>query len=170
MANLILYFSRAGENYWNGSLKTIPKGNTQRVAEYIQRAVGGDLFEIRPAKPYPEGYYDCAARAKEEQQTKARPELMQVLSDISKYDVIFVGYPNWWGTCPMPVFTLLERLDFTGKKLLPFCTNEGSGLGQSEQDLKKSCKGARFGPGLSLHGAGAESAEARVAAWARQNV
>ncbi len=170
MANLILYFSRAGENYWNGSLKAISKGNTQRVAEYIQRAVGGDLFEIRPAVAYPEGYYDCAARAKAEQQNGARPELMQYISDISKYDVLFVGYPNWWGTCPMPVLSLLERLDFTGKKIVPFCTNEGSGLGNSERDLKRACKGARFGAGLSVHGAGAESAETRVAAWAKQSL
>ena len=170
MANLIIYFSRKGENYWNGEIKNISKGNTERVAEYIQRSVGGDLFQIRPLVPYSDEYYACAARAKEEQQNGARPELMQVLSDISRYDTIFVGYPNWWGTCPMPVFTLLERLDFSGKKLVPFCTNEGSGLGNSERDLKKACKGARFGAGLSIHGAGAELSEARVAAWAKASV
>ncbi len=170
MANLIIYFSRAGENYVNGSIERISKGNTQRAAECIQRAVGGDMFQIQPAAPYPDDYYGCAAIAKKERETKARPELIRYITDVSGYDTIFVGYPNWWGTCPMPVLTLLERLDFTGKRIAPFCTNEGSGLGSSETDLKRACRGARFLPGLSIHGAGVDVSEARISAWAKKSV
>ena len=82
------------------------------------------------------------------------------------YDAVFVGYPNWWGTMPMCVYTFLEHFDLTGKTIAPFCTNEGSGLGGSERELKKICKGATVLPGLSIHGAEAAKSEAKVSAWA----
>lgn len=170
MANLIVYFSRAGENNWNGDIRSIDRGNTQRVAEYIQNAVGGDLFEIRTLRPYSDDYYECASQAKEEWNANARPELAAYLGDLSGYENIFVGYPNWWETCPMAVFSLLERADLSGKRIIPFCTNEGGGLGNSERDLKKVCKGAKLLPGLSVHGAGAEVLEALVSSWAKRSV
>lgn len=171
MANiLIVYYSRKGENYWNGSLKTIAKGNTERVAEFIQRAVGGDLFEVDTVKPYSASYMTCIEEAKQELRAKARPEIKAFPEDLDKYDTIFVGYPNWWGTMPMCMFTLLERCDLSGKTILPFCTNEGSGLGSSERDLKALCKGANVLPGLSIHGAEAEQSEQKAAAWAKKSI
>ena len=170
MANLIVYYSRKGENYWNGSIRNLSKGNTKQVAEFIQEAVGGDLFEVRTVREYNKDYYVCIEEAKKELHAQARPELEEYLESVDKYDTIFVGYPNWWGTCPMAVFSLLERLDLSGKKIVPFCTNEGSGMGSSERDLKKICTGATIAKGLSIHGAEAAQSAAQVAAWAKKNV
>ena len=94
MANLIVYYSRKGENYWNGSIKNLSKGNTERVAEFIQKAVGGDLFEVETVKPYAKSYYECIEEAKAELRANARPEIKGYVEDISGYDTIFVGYPN----------------------------------------------------------------------------
>ena len=167
MANLILYYSRKGENYVNGSIQNIGKGNTERVAEFIQGAVGGDLFEIETVREYSKDYMVCIEEAKAELREGARPELKKYPESIDQYDTIFVGYPNWWGTMPMFMFTVLDAFDWTGKKIVPFCTNEGSGLGSSERELRKICKGATVAAGLSIHGAEAAQSESKVAAWAK---
>ena len=169
MANLIVYYSRKGQNYWNGSIVDLAKGNTERVAEFIQKAVGGDLFEIETVRAYSKDYMTCTEEAKAELREGARPELKRYPDSIDQYDTIFVGYPNWWGTMPMCVYTFLERYDLTGKKIVPFCTNEGSGMGGSERELKKICKGATVVSGLSIHGAEAAKSEGKVAAWAKKN-
>ena len=168
--NVIIYYSRKGENYWNGGIKNIAKGNTEIVAEFIQKAVGGDLFEVETVKEYAADYYACIDEAKKELQEQARPELKKVLDSIDGYDNIFVCGPCWWGTFPMAVFTQLEKLDFAGKKVMAVMTHEGSGLGSCERDLKKICKGASFGKGLAVHGADAEQSESMVVAWAKQSV
>ena len=170
MANLIVYYSRKGQNYWSGSIVDLVKGNTERVAEFIQKAVGGDLFEIETVKEYSKDYMTCTEEAKVELQQHARPELKKYLDSIDLYDTIFVGYPNWWGTMPMCVYTFLEHYDLTGKKVVPFCTNEGSGIGGSERELKKICKGAEVVSGLAIHGAEAAKSEAKVASWAKKYV
>ena len=168
--NVIIYYSRKGENYWNGGIKNIAKGNTEIVAEFIQKAVGGDLFEVETVKEYAADYYACIDEAKKELQEQARPELKNVLDSIADYDNIFICGPCWWGTFPMAVFTQLEKLDFAGKKVMAVMTHEGSGLGSCERDLKKICKGASFGKGLAVHGADAEQSESMVVAWAKQSV
>lgn len=113
MANLIAYYSRKGENYWAGDVRVLEKGNTERVAEFVQQAVGGDLFEIETVKEYAADYYRCIDEAKAELKADARPELARYLEDAGlstdDYDTIFLGYPNWWGTYPMCVFTFLDR-------------------------------------------------------------
>ena len=166
--NLIIYYSRVGENYFNGSVRSISKGNTEIVAEFIQKAVGGDLFQVDTIKPYAEDYYACTEEAQQELRAQARPELKVYLDSIDAYDNIFVCGPCWWGTFPMAMFTQLERLDFAGKKVMAVMTHEGSGLGSCEQDLKKICKGATFGKGLAARGADAAKSESTVAAWAKQ--
>ena len=170
MANLIVYYSRKGQNYWNGSIVDLAKGNTERVAEFIQKAVGGDLFEIETVREYSRDYMVCIEEAKAELREGARPELKKFPESIDQYDTIFVGYPNWWGTMPMCVYTFLEHFDLTGKKIVPFCTNEGSGLGSSERELKKICKGSAVASGLSIHGAETAQSEGKAAAWAKKNV
>lgn len=170
MKNLIVYYSRRGENYWNGTIKNLTKGNTEIVAEMIQNIAGGDLFEIQTVKEYSLNYYTCIEKAKKELHNEERPELKSFIDNIEVYDTIFIGYPNWWGTMPMAVFTFLEHYNLSGKTILPFCTNEGSGMGSSEKDLKRICKGAILKPGLSIHGAEAKSAQTKVTNWIKKSL
>ena len=167
---LTVYYSRTGENYFPDGIKNIKKGNTAYAAEYIHKVVGGDLFEIDTVKPYSDNYRICCDEAKAELENNARPEIKAYLESISDYDTIFVCYPNWWGTVPMCILTFLEKYDLTGKKIVPLCTNEGSGMGSSERDLKRFCKGADVFPGLSLRGHKAESSEKEIATWAKERI
>lgn len=168
--NLIIYYSRTGENYVRGKVKDLSKGNTEIVAEFIQKAVGGDLFEVETVKEYAADYYECIEDAKVELRSNARPKLKDYITDISQYDNIVVAGPCWWGTYPMAIFTQLERLDFTGKKVFPVMTHEGSGLAGSKSALRKYCKGAVVGSGLAIHGADAAKSERTVAGWAKKEL
>lgn len=145
---------------------------TERVAEFVQEAVGGELFEIETVKEYDADYYRCIDDAKAELQADARPELKRYLEDaglsMDDYDTIFLGYPNWWGTCPMCVFTFLEHYDLAGKRIVPFCTNEGSGMGGSEKHLKKICPDATIEKGLAIIGNQAAQSKNTAQAWAKK--
>lgn len=165
MSDLVIYFSRSGENYFGGELKNIEKGNTEVIAEYIREFTSADLFKVEPAVEYPADYMECIDVAKKEQQKDARPELKESLDDISAYDTVYIGFPNWWGTLPMPMFTQLEKLDFSGKTVKPFVTHEGSGFGSSQRDLKKLCQGADIKNGLSIPGASVYDVKDTVKAW-----
>ena len=164
--NLIIYFSRGGGNYVDGSVKIISKGNTEYVAEFIQKAVGGDLFKIETVNPYPINYRDCAETALREKNSGARPELKKYINSVNEYNNIFICGPCWWGTYPMPVFSLIEKLDFTGKKIMPVITHEGSGFGQSTDDLRRICINAVFGRGFEVTGSIAPLSEIMVSKWA----
>lgn len=168
--NLIIYYSRKGQNYWNGSVKDLAKGNTEIVAEFIQKAVGGDLFEIKTVKTYAADYYECIEDAQQELRAQARPELKRYLESIEAYDNVFVCGPCWWGTFPMAMYTQLEKLDWASKTVFAVMTHEGSGLGSCERDLKRICAGAAFGKGMAVHGADASKSEDIVASWARKMV
>ena len=144
-------------------------GNTREIATQIHEKVGGDIFEIKTVQTYPAEYNECVQVAKREQQNDERPQLATEIPDMASYDVVFLGYPNWWGTMPMVMFTFLGHYDLAGRRIIPFCTNEGSGLGSSERDLKKLCSGAEVLPGLSIHGAEAAQSEEKVAAWAKKS-
>lgn len=147
------------------------KGNTKYIAEFIQKAVGGDLFEIQTKKPYSSSYAKCIEEAKKELQSQARPELQKYLDDITDYDNIFICGPCWWGIFPMPIYSLTDRLDFSGKKVMTVVTHEGSGLGNCEKDLKKHLRGNPvFGKALAIHGADASRSEAQTAAWAKSQI
>ena len=168
--NLIIYYSREGENFWNGTVKKLDKGNTEIVVEYIQNAIGADLFKVETVKSYPADYFQCAELAKQEQIDQVRPELKNYLTSLDGYDNVFVCGPCWWGTFPMAVFTQLERLNWEGKKVMAVMTHEGSSLGGCEDDLQRICVGATFGRGLAVHGAEAARAERGVEAWAKSVV
>lgn len=170
MATLIIYYSRRGENYWNGTIKNLAKGNTEIAAEFIKNAVGGDLFEVQTVREYAKDYYACIDEAQRELRARARPPIKAFPEDIDRYDNIFIGYPNWWGTMPMAMFTLLEHFDWAGRKIIPFCTNEGSGMGSSERDLAKACPGATIARGLSIHGAETLQSEKKIADWAKKSM
>ena len=167
MKSIVIYYSRKGENYWSGGVKSIAKGNTERVAEYIAEATGADLFEIDTVEEYPADYYQCTDVAKRELQEHARPALKEI-PDVSEYDTIYLGYPIWWGTMPMGVYTFLESQDMSGKVICPFATSEGSGLGSSEREIKKEVPVADVKPGFFVAGHAAEGSKAKTIKWAEQ--
>lgn len=148
-------------------------GNTREVANQIHQIVGGDIMEIRTSNLYPEEYRATTEQAKREQETNFRPRLTTDVKNMDSYDVVFIGYPIWWGTFPMVLFTFLEKYNFGGKTLIPFCTHEGSRLGRSETDIKTLCSNSTVLEGLALRGGDSgnvktESAQREVAEWLRR--
>ena len=137
---------------------------------YIAKALNADIFEIDTVKPYAENYRECCMEAVQEAKTKARPEIKGYVSDISGYDTIFVCFPCWCGTAPMCVFTFLEHYDWSGKKVIPLCTNEGSGLANAPRDIAASCPGAVVAEGLSVRGHQVKDSEELIASWAKENL
>ncbi len=162
---LIAYFSRRGQNYRGGQIVDLQVGNTEAVAAKIKALTGGDLFLIDPVKPYPADYYETTQQAKREQQNGARPKFKGEVQDMASYDTLYLGYPNWWGTMPMAVWTFLETYDFKGMVIKPFCTHEGSGLGHSEQDIRRLCPGASLMKGLAIEGGSVNDADKLIEAW-----
>ena len=157
---LIAYYSRRGENYVNGSIRNLKLGNTEVVAGKIKDLLpDADVFHIDTTYEYSKDYMKCIEEAKQELHDQARPEVKNPLESIDDYDTIILGYPNWWGTMPMVVYTFLESYDFTGKRIIPFCTNEGSGMGSSVRFIKKLCPKAIVEDGVSIHGAEAAHAD-----------
>ena len=168
MPALIAYFSRADENYVNGQIKTLAVGNTKVAAGIIRELTDADIFPIEPVQPYAKDYNTCIAEAQADQRRDARPELKSYPDSLDGYDTIYLGYPNYWGTMPMAVFTFLEHFDFSGKTILPFCTHEGSGMGRSEQDIKRLCPDATVRKGLAIHGGSVNTARAAIQKWLAQ--
>ncbi len=168
MSALIVYFSRADENYFSGAVKSVPVGNTEIAAEMIHKITGADMFKIEPVQPYAKDYNTCIAEAQDDQRRDARPQLKSYPDSLDEYDTIYLGYPNYWGTMPMPVFTFLEYFDFSGKTIYPFCTHEGSGLGRSEGDIKKLCHGAKIKKGLAIHGTRVKQSEKEIESWLKK--
>lgn len=164
---LIAYFSRAGNNYVGGEIMNLPVGNTEVAAKMIQKLTGGDMFRIETIKKYPESYDETTDVAKQELRRKARPELTEHVGNMADYSVMYLGYPNWWGTMPMAVCTFLEEYGFSGKTIIPFCTHEGSGMGCSESDIKKVCSESKVLKGLAIIGGSVQRAENDIAAWLR---
>lgn len=162
---LIAYYSRKGQNYVNGNIINLPVGNTEKIANMIRELTEGDLFEIKTIKSYPKDYMETTRVAQDEISENARPELTEYLDNIDDFDVIYLGYPNWWGTFPMAVCTFLESCDFTGKTIIPFCTHEGSGMGHSERDIRGLCPTANVEKGLVIRGGSVSSAEKIVRSW-----
>ena len=161
--SLVIYFSRADENYAVGY---IDKGNTEVIAEYIRDITGADLFKIEGVEGYSADYNTCIEEAKQRQARDERPELKTYINDISQYEVIYIGAPVYWGIMPQEMITLLEKLDFTGKTVRVFTTHEGSGLGSIPSQVKKVCKGANvLDDGLAIRGGSVNSSKGKVENW-----
>ena len=167
---LVVFYSRKGENHMPGGIQILPKGHTAYAAGFIRDAVDADLFEIDTVTPYAENYRQCCMQAVEEYKAGARPEIKGYVEDISGYDRIFVCFPCWCGTAPMCVFTFLEHYDLTGKKIIPVCTNEGSGLAKAPEDLAKACSGATVLPGLAILGHQVQDSQKQIADWAKAQI
>lgn len=140
-------------------------GNTETVADLIAQQTGGDLFEIVPATPYTDDYDTLLDVARQEQAEDARPALANTVENWDSYDVVFVGYPNWWSDAPMAVYTFLESYDFNGKTLIPFNTSSSSGFGRSLSGVTQSAPGAEILEGLALTESELDDASSRVSAW-----
>lgn len=162
---LIAFYSRADENYVRGTLKYLEVGNTETAARMMKEMMEADLFQIEQVQPYAKGYNECIQQAKADQNRNARPALKSYPDSIEEYDTIYLGFPNYWGTMPMAVFTFLEHFDFSGKTIKPFCTHEGSGMGNSERDLKKICPKAKIEKGLAIYGSDVDKARAAIEKW-----
>ena len=151
---LVVYFS------WSG--------NTRGIARLLQQKIGGELVELELVKPYSRDYNTCLEQAKQDQQTGARPELKTRITDMARYNVIFLGYPNWWGTMPMPVAAFLEQYDFSGKTIVPFVSSGGSGLGRSVADITRLCPSVTIAEGLAVRSNGRASLSSDMDAWLKK--
>ena len=158
--SLIIYFSRADENY---SVGYISKGNTEYIAEFVQELTGADMFKVEPEVPYAADYKTCIEEAKKR---IGNAPIKEKLTDISVYDTIFIMSPIYWGTYAPEIETALEGLDFTGKRIRVVSTHEGSGLASMPSDVKKMCKGADVDMnGLAIIGSQAKNSKQKVAEW-----
>ena len=170
MSVLTIYFSLKGETITPQlTVEFLEKGHTAVAAEYIQEAVGSELFEIETVKEYIKDHMKMIYEAKDELKQGIRPELKSY-PDISEYDIVFLGYPNWWGTLPMPVIGFLEHYDWNGKRIIPFNTSEGSGAGRSGEKIKEICKGATVEDVYALRGSQVNSKKAEIQSWAKKRV
>ena len=143
-------------------------GNTREIANHIHKSAGGYSFEIQAVGPYPDDYDACVQQAKQELNSGYKPALKTKIENIESYDVVFIGYPIWWGTIPAPVRTFLSEYDFSGKTIAPFCTHEGTGLGRSVADISKLCPKSTLLDGVAIRGTDVTTAQNRVAEWLRK--
>lgn len=152
---LIAYFS------WGGT--------TQGIAKEIQKQTGADLFEIEPVKQYSSDYNTVLKEAQQDQRNQTRPEIKQKVKQFDSYDIIILGYPNWWASIPMPIATFLESYNFSGKTVLPFCSHGGGRFGQSISAIAKLIPDAEIKEGLSIHYGGGRSLPEEIGKWLTKN-
>lgn len=165
-STLVVYYSRADENYANGGKEWLEVGHTKVMAGYIAEALGADQYEIVPVEAYPEGYDECCDVAMQEQRDDARPAIANALPDLTPYHTVFIGCPIWWGYEPMIVRTFLEGVDLTGKVVVPFTTHGGSGLGSVPSNVANFAAGADVREGYAVAGTAVDGAHDEVVAWA----
>ncbi|WP_455617363.1 flavodoxin [Eisenbergiella sp.] len=173
---LVVYFTRA-ENIGgtpdvdatssasiniNGSDAT---GNLKIMADYITEYTGADEFSILTVDAYPQGYRDTTNQAKTEQNDNYRPSLSTHVENMDQYDYVFIGYPNWWGGLPMPVYTFLEEYNFTGKTIIPFASHEGSGLGNGPSEIADTCPDATVLDGIAVRGSAVSGSQSDIEKW-----
>ncbi len=170
MADLIAYYSRKGENYFGGKIKTVEKGNTETLVEMLEELTGADVFRIKQVVEYSDDYNKCAEEVKYDFENNERPELDEYLQEPDKYDTIYLAYPNYCGTMPMVLFTFLEEYDFSGKVIRPICTNEGSGLGKSVEDIRRLCPDSEVRNGLSITGSEVSEAYEKLKKWLEKSI
>jgi flavodoxin len=164
---LMVYFSRAGENYHYGGRRDLEVGNTAVLAGIIAELTECDVHRIEAADPYPEGYDATVRRNVAEQDGNARPGIANPLSSVAVYDTVLLGSPIWNVRAPMIMTTFTDAHDFTGKTVLPFVTYAVSGLGSVERDYAAACPGARIGDGLAVRGEEVSQRRTDVEAWLR---
>lgn len=140
-------------------------GNVQLLAQTVKEITGGQLFSIKTVEKYPISYEETSSQAREEQKNESRPELASHLENIDDYDIIILVYPNWWGTLPQAVLTFLEEYDFSEKTILPLCTHEGSGVGNSIRDIMSLCPNSALSRELAVRGSSTTESQEQVKKW-----
>ena len=148
---LIVYFS------WSG--------NTKGIAEEIRKQTGADIFEIELEHPYSEEYNTLLMEAQETQHQQSRPKIKKHVKNFEQYGIIMLGYPNWWASIPMPIASFLEEYDFSGKKIMPFCSHGGGRFGQTLTAIAKLVPDAVLMEGLSVHYSGGSQLTNNIANW-----
>lgn len=148
---LILYFSMSG--------------NTETVANYIHEEIGGDIVKLETVQTYPEDYDELVDYAREEQRDNTRPELETTIENIEQYDTIFLGYPNWWGDMPMPIYSFLDQYDLSNKTIAPFITHGGSGLSGTSANIANEEPDAVVTEGLAINGDAVDDCQDKVNEW-----
>lgn len=148
---LILYFSMSG--------------NTETVANYIHEEIGGDIVKLETVQTYPEDYDELVDYAREEQRDNTHPELETTIENIEQYDTIFLGYPNWWGDMPMPIYSFLDRYDLSNKTIAPFITHGGSGLSGTPANIANEEPDAVVTEGLAINGDDVDDCQDEVNEW-----
>lgn len=164
MKSLVVYFSRAGENSVNGNIEIIEKGYTEIIAQKIAKKTDSHIFKLEPVNPYPFSYAECVKRA----QSEGFVDYLHPEFKVDEYDVIFLGFPNWWRSYPRIVATFIKNNNWIGKTVIPFCTNEEGAFGIGESELKASVKGAILKEGFACRGFDAENADESIEAWLKR--
>lgn len=144
------------------------QGNTQYVASVIEQATGGDLFEIKTAHTYPASHKALVDYAKAEQAAGTHPKLATHIPNLEQYDVVFVGFPNWWYDMPMPLYSFFEEYDFGGKTVVPFCTHGGSRFSQSVKTIRSMEKDATVLDGYAVSRDRVAESKPGVLNWLRK--
>lgn len=165
---LLVYFSRAGENYYYGDRTHLEVGNTEVLAGMISRRIECDVYRIEPVDPYPDDYSETVERNVREQDADARPAIANPPASIEGYDIVLLGSPIWNVRAPMIMSTFAESFGFSGKTIFPLTTHAMSGLGTTERDYAASCPGATLGEGLAVRGEEVQAAGAALDAWLRR--
>ena len=164
MKKLVVYFSRTGENSVGGRIEVIEKGYTEIVAEKIQKALDCDIFKLEPVEPYPFSYEECVERVRNE----VSCDYLHDDFDTSEYDVIFIGFPNWYRSYPRIVANFLKDHTWVGKTVIPFCTNEEGALGIGELELRSAVKGAIIKKGFAERGYNASTCDEKLEKWLKE--
>jgi flavodoxin len=141
------------------------QGNTEYIAAIIQQATKGELFAIRTVQQYPGTHKELVDYARKENESKVRPKLITKIKDLDKYDVIFIGFPNWWYDMPMPLYSFFDEYDFSGKTIVPFCTHGGSRFSQAIKTITELEKGAKILDGYSVSRNNLAVAKDEVVKW-----
>ena len=170
---LVLYFTSAENAEIDNSVDAVSSaslnpvdgnivGNTKLIADYVHEKTGGDIVNIEAENLYPAGYEEHVDLASDELDSNARPAIKTHIDNFDKYDTVYLLYPIWWGTMPMPVYTFMEAHDFSGKTVVPIATHKGSSMGSTQKDIEKALPNAKVIKGFSVEGDNAVNARDEV--------
>ncbi len=168
---LTIYFSMKGQTIWKGmKVVDLKEGNTAVAAKFIQKAVGGDIFEIETTKKYNPDHMKMIYEARDEMRSGEKAQPKAWLDNLEDYNIIYVGYPLWWGTYPPIINTFLDHYNLKGKTLIPFNTSEGSGKLNTDKELRDRYKEARVLVGSAWRGSDVRNTESEIGRWAKEKL